>query len=72
MDHVNWSEYNEKLVRRGEIIIGFDVIESWDKELARMNNDKIGEPFHYPDTFVQMLGYAKNASFYQTDKQHEL
>src|SRR6476660_5133353 len=24
-----------------------------------MNKDKVGEPFHYPDTFVLMLGYAK-------------
>jgi len=24
-----------------------------------MNKGKTGEPFHYPDTFVLMLGYAK-------------
>jgi len=24
-----------------------------------MNKDKIGEPFHYPDTFLLLLGYAK-------------
>jgi hypothetical protein len=24
-----------------------------------MNRDKLGEPFHYPDTFVLMFGYAK-------------
>jgi len=46
---VKWSEYNESLVRRGEILLGFDVIDNWGKELAKMNNGKIGEPFHYPD-----------------------
>jgi hypothetical protein len=56
---VKWSEYNESLVRRGEILLGFDVIDNWDKELADMNRGKPGEPFHYPDTFVLMLGYAK-------------
>ena len=56
---MKWSEYNESLVRRGEILLGFDVIDNWGKELAKMNNGKIGEPFHYPDTFVLMLGYAK-------------
>lgn len=56
---MKWSEYNESLVRRGEILLGFDVIDNWDKELEEMNNGKIGEPFHYPDTFVLMLGYAK-------------
>ena len=24
-----------------------------------MNRGKTGEPFHYPETFVLMLGYAK-------------
>jgi hypothetical protein len=56
---VKWSDYNEHLVRRGEILLGFDVIDNWNKELADMNRGKIGEPFHYPDTFVLMLGYAK-------------
>ena len=56
---MKWSEYNESLVRRGEILLGFDVIDNWDKELEKMNKGKTGEPFHYPDTFVLMLGYAK-------------
>ncbi len=56
---MKWSEYNKSLVRRGEILLGFDVIDNWGKELAKMNNGKIGEPFHYPDKFVLMLGYAK-------------
>lgn len=56
---MKWSEYNESLVRRGEILLGFDVIDNWDKELEEMNRGKAGEPFHYPDTFVLMLGYAK-------------
>ncbi len=56
---MKWSEYNESLVRRGKILLGFDVIDNWDIELADMNKGKLGEPFHYPDTFVLMLGYAK-------------
>lgn len=56
---MRWSEYNESLVRRGEILLGFDVIDNWDKDLEEMNRGKAGEPFHYPDTFVLMLGYAK-------------
>jgi hypothetical protein len=37
---VKWSSYNESLVRRGEVILDFDVIDSWDSELKRMNNGK--------------------------------
>ncbi len=40
--HVKWSVYNQSLVRRGEIILGFDVINNWDTELKEMNKDKVG------------------------------
>ena len=67
---MNWSEYNQSLVRRGEILLGFDVIDNWYKELEEMNKCKIGEPFHYPDTFVLLLGYAK-AYFHLPYRQTE-
>ncbi len=67
---MNWSVYNQSLVRRGEILIGFDVIDNWDTELKEMNKDKVGEPFHYPDTFVLLLGYAK-AYFHLPYRQTE-
>ncbi len=56
---MKWSLYNQSLVRRGEILLGFDVINKWDMELKEMNKGKIGEPFHYPNTFLLLLGYAK-------------
>ena len=56
---MNWSVYNQSLVRRGEILIGFDVMDNWDVELKDMNKDKIGEPSHYPNSFLLLLGYAK-------------
>jgi hypothetical protein len=59
---VNWPTYNQSLVRRGEILIGFDVIDNWwNVELKQMNKDKVGgEPFHYPNTFLLLLlGYTK-------------
>lgn len=67
---MKWSEYNESLVKRGEILLGFDVIDNWNIELADMNRGKLGEPFHYPDTFVLMLGYAK-AYFHLPYRQTE-
>src|SRR6185437_15387322 len=56
---MNWPSYNQSLVRSGEILLGFDVINNWDTELKEMNQGKIGEPFHYPNTFLLLLGYAK-------------
>jgi hypothetical protein len=67
---MNWPSYNQSLVRRGEILIGFDVINNWDTELKEMNKDKVGEPFHYPNTFLLLLGYAK-AYFHLPYRQTE-
>jgi hypothetical protein len=56
---VKWSVYNQSLVRRDEILLGFDIIDNWDTGLKETNKDKVGEPFHYPNTFLLLLGYAK-------------
>ena len=34
---VNWKEYNESLVRRGEIMFDTDFLENWRAELRAMN-----------------------------------
>jgi DDE family transposase len=67
---MNWPSYNQSLVKRGEILLGFDIINNWDTELKEMNKDKIGEPFHYPNTFLLLLGYAK-AYFHLPYRQTE-
>ena len=56
---VNWTSYNESLVRRGEVILDFDIINGWYAELERMNEGKRGAAYDYPDLFVQLLGYVK-------------
>ncbi|HEY6535116.1 MAG TPA: hypothetical protein VIY08_04855 [Candidatus Nitrosocosmicus sp.] len=43
---MNWSIYNQSLVSRDEVLLGFDVINNWHTELKEMNKGKIGEPFH--------------------------
>jgi hypothetical protein len=37
---VNWKNYNESLVKRGEILLDFDVIDNWNSELEKMNKGK--------------------------------
>ena len=55
----NWKDYNEKLVRRGEILISYDIIQNWGKELAVMNHNKEGRKFLVPDSFMKIAGYAR-------------
>ena len=56
---VNWSSYNKSLVRRGQVILDFDVLDSWYSELDSMNDGKRGAQYHYPDSFIQLLGYMR-------------
>jgi len=55
----DWHQYNERLVRRGEILISDDCFKNWDKELAEMNCRKQGRKFLFPESFMKIVGYAK-------------
>ena len=50
----NWRDYNESLVRRGDITFWFDedVIDSWEHDNAEW---KVGRPFTYSDLAIEML-----------------
>jgi IS5 family transposase len=67
---LNWTSYNESLVRRGEVILDFDIIDGWYVELERMNEGKRGATYGYPNSFVQLLGYVK-AYFHLPYRQTE-
>lgn len=54
----DWSSYNESLVRRGQVLLDFDVIDNWYKELEIMNKGKVGEPYSYPSSFLQLRIHA--------------
>src|SRR5215831_7518360 len=56
---VDWPSYNQSLVRRGQVLLDFDVLDDWDNELSQMNHGKVGEPYNYPDSFIQLLGYMR-------------
>jgi len=50
----NWREYNESLVRRGDITLWFgqDALEAWE----HANRDvKVGRPFTYSDSAIECL-----------------
>ena len=67
---MNWNKYNESLVKRGEILLDFDVIDNWHVELEKMNEGKVGRKFVYPDSFIKLLGYMR-AYFHLPYRQTE-
>jgi hypothetical protein len=50
----NWRDYNESLVRRGDITFWFDedVIDSWEHDNCQW---KVGRPFTYSDLAIETL-----------------
>lgn len=52
---INWSEYNESLVRRGEVIFDTDFLENWRAELKLMNKGKEGAKYLYPNSLISLL-----------------
>ena len=69
---MKWSAYNQSLSqKRRNIESGFlTLLTTGIREIKEMNKDKVGEPFHYPDTFLLLLGYAK-AYFHLPYRQTE-
>ena len=55
IDTRDWSTYNDRLVRRGEFYLSFDLLDKWDDVLSTMNNCKPVRPFDYPITFIEWM-----------------
>jgi len=65
-DKRNWPVYNKQLVRRGEMYISFEFLDSWDDELRKMNKGKVGRKFNYPEKFIKwtaLVYHAMNMSY---------
>ncbi|NOJ29275.1 MAG: hypothetical protein DA328_03805 [Nitrososphaeraceae archaeon] len=56
---MNWKKHNDSLIRRGQILLDFDVINNLDRELDGMNRNKEGRKFVYPDSFIRLIGYMR-------------
>jgi hypothetical protein len=48
---LHWSSYNQLLVKRGEILFSYDFLDMRNDYLARMNENKKGKPYSFPDSF---------------------
>src|SRR5208282_6267446 len=51
----NWREYNEELVRRGELLFDPAFLSGWKGELKSSNEGKEGARYRYPSCLMSML-----------------
>ena len=54
IDRRDWPAYNEELVRRGTFYLDFEWVQNWDSELAEMNRDKVGAPYQFPESLIEL------------------
>jgi len=52
---INWSEYNESLVRRGEMLFDSGFLQNWRAELKKMNERKEGPHYRYSNSLISLL-----------------
>jgi len=65
IDRRDWHAYNEELVRVGEYMLDMDWVESWDDELVLMNKRKVGAPYKFPKSLIELqaVWHAKSYPF---------
>jgi hypothetical protein len=49
---VNWREYNESLVKRGEMLFDSGFLQNWRAELKKMNKGKEDPYYRYPNSLI--------------------
>ena len=58
-----WASYNNNLSVRAEVYLDLSWLDSWLSEVKCMNIGKVGQPFFYPDTLIEMLAMLKAKGF---------
>ena len=49
IDKRNHKEVHAELLRRYEVYLDLEWVDSWENELIEMNKGKMGAPFEYPN-----------------------
>jgi hypothetical protein len=50
-----WRCVDERLIRRGELLLSLDFLESYDLELSVLNFGKVGRPYRVTYMYVVFL-----------------
>jgi len=56
---MDWKGVDERLVKRGELLLSLDFLEGYDRELRRMNRGKVGRPYTLTERYVEFLSVVR-------------
>jgi len=52
---MGWKETDERLIKRGELILDLGFLENYKEELKAMNKGKVGPPICLTPSYIQLL-----------------
>jgi hypothetical protein len=56
---MGWRGVDERLIRRGELLLDLDFLEGYEEELESMNGGKEGRPFTFTRSRIGFLGVVR-------------
>lgn len=56
---MDWQSVDERLVKRGKLLLSLDFLESYDRELKAMNSGKVGRPYMLTERYVEFLSVVR-------------
>jgi transposase len=52
---MDWKRVDERLIKRGELLLSLDFLKGYDLELSVMNDGKVGRPFKLTERYIEFL-----------------
>jgi len=57
---MGWKDIDERLIRRGELILDLDFLEKYGEELKEMNRGKEGKRFSLTNSHIKFLNVVRH------------
>ena len=64
---MGWKDTDERLIRRGELILDPKLLQNPKQELKTMNKHKRGRNYHIANTYIQLLAAVRYLYSMPTD-----
>lgn len=56
---MNWKKTNQKYIKEGTLYLSFDFLDSWNHEIAKLNKNKEGARYLYPESLIRFCSVIK-------------
>jgi hypothetical protein len=64
---MDWRHVDERLIRRGELLLSLDFLDGYGYELSLLNDGKVGRPFKITIVFLDVVRYLFSMPYRQIE-----